>query len=159
MSNDEFRNLASVQIECEQQLALLTQLQEKAFDGIRAMIDLNLGSLTDTHAPLQCDQITAANPESLTIEQAWNEHLSSKEIISKLNAEFIRCLQADVLQANQHLARLVDCAAVTGAIDTEAARAFLTQTIDNVNADCQRFCSADGSQPNKPDHSASSKPE
>lgn len=146
--------------DCEAHLALLTALQAKAFDGMRKLIDLNLGTahtalvksgaavkqLLDAKSPPALLTLGKTEPASADMALAYGREVAG--IISELHADFSRSVQARVAESHRNLVALADAAAATAPDGTDTALAFLKQMMLGAHAGYRQFCKAVGNTGN-----------
>jgi len=131
----------------EAQVALLTALYNKVFEGIEKVVDLNLNvvkaSLEESNAAAR--QILAAKDLqevfSLTAAQvqpnaekalAYGRHLAS--IASLTQSEFTKAAEEQIAEANRKVVALIDEVTKNSPAGSETVVAFVKSTIGNANA-------------------------
>jgi phasin family protein len=131
----------------EAQVALLTSLSNKVFEGVEKVVDLNLNvvkaSLEETNATAR--QILAAKDLqevfSLTASQvqpnaekalAYGRHLAS--IASSTQAEFTKAAEEQIAETNRKVVALIDEVTKNAPAGSETVVAFVKSAIGNANA-------------------------
>jgi phasin family protein len=131
----------------EAQVALLTSLSNKVFEGVEKIIDLNLNvvkaSLEESNA--NAKQLLGAKDLqevfSLTASQvqpnaekaiAYGRHLAS--IASSTQAEFTKAAEEQIAETNRKVVALIDEVSKNAPAGSETVVAFVKSAIGNANA-------------------------
>lgn len=131
----------------EAQVALLTSLSNKVFEGVEKIVDLNLNvvkaSLEESNAAAK--QILAAKDLqevlSLTAAQvqpnaekalAYGRHLAS--IASSTQAELTKAAEEQIAETNRKVVAFIDEVTKNAPAGSETVVAFFKSTIGNANA-------------------------
>ncbi|MBO9538515.1 TIGR01841 family phasin [Herbaspirillum sp.] len=143
---------AAAKANAEAQIALLSQLASKTFEGVEKLVDLNLkaakSSLEESQATAQklfaakdvqeFFSLSSAQAQP-TVEKsvAYGRHLSS--IFSSTQAELAKAAEAQIAEANRKVFSLIDEAAKNAPAGSEQAISLLKSTIGNLNAGYEQF--------------------
>lgn len=149
-TNEQFSTASKASIEAN--LALLSSLSSKAFDGFEKLFDLNMNafksSLDDsTNAAKQL--LAAKDPQefiSLAAAQAqpnmekaiaYSRHLST--IASGVQADFSKAAEAQIAEASRKVLELVEELSKNAPAGSENAVAMLKSAIGNASAGYEQF--------------------
>ncbi len=131
----------------ESQLALLTTLTNKTFEGVEKMLDLNLStakeSLEESNAAVKqllsvkdaqewLSLVAAQTQPNAEKALAYSRNLAS--IASGLQAEFSKAAEAQIAETSRKVLELVEEVTKNAPAGTENAIALVKSTIGNVNA-------------------------
>ena len=136
----------------EAQLALITTLSNKTFEGVEKIIDLNL-----TAAKSSLEESNAAMKQLLTIKDpkewisasaaqaqpnaekalAYGRHLAS--IASGVQAEYSKAAEAQITEASRKMLELVEEITKNAPAGSENAVAMLKSAIGNASAGYEQF--------------------
>ena len=136
----------------EAQVALLTSLSNKLFEGVEKVVDLNLNvakaSLEESNAAAR--QLLAAKDLqevfSLTTSQvqpnaekalAYGRHLAN--IASSTQAEFTKAAEEQIAETNRKVVALIDEVSKNAPAGSETVIAFVKSAIGNANAGFEQF--------------------
>jgi phasin family protein len=138
---------AATRANLEAQVAMLTALTNKTFEGFEKVIDLDLhvakASLEESTATMQ-QLMAAKDPQeffSLSTAQAqpnaekalaYSRHLAN--IVSKTQAEFTKAAEAQIAETNRKVISLVEELSKNAPAGSENAIALVKSAIGNVNA-------------------------
>jgi phasin family protein len=139
----------------ETQLALLSALAGKTFEGVEKIIDLNLNvaktSLEETNAaakqllaakdPQEWLSLTAANAQPHAEKAlAYGRHLAT--IATDVQAEFTRAAETQISETSRKVLELVEQVTKNAPAGSENAIAFLKSAIGNASAGYEQFSKA-----------------
>ncbi|MES2933434.1 MAG: TIGR01841 family phasin [Pseudomonadota bacterium] len=131
----------------EAQLALITQLTNKAFEGVEKFIDLNLNvakSSLEESSAIAKQLLSAKDPQeffSLTASQsqpsaekalAYGRNLAT--IATGAQAEFTKAAEAQFAETNRKVLALVEEVTKNAPAGTESAVAIFKTAVGNANA-------------------------
>lgn len=131
----------------ESQLALLTALTNKTFEGVEKVLDLNISaakeSLEESNAAAKqffsvkdaqelASLIAAQTQPNAEKALAYGRSLAS--IASSVQAEFSKAAEAQIAETSRKVLELVDEVTKNAPAGTENAIALVKSTIGNVNA-------------------------
>lgn len=138
---------AATKTHIEAQIAMLTTLVNKAFEGVEKIVDLNMNvvkaSLEESTAAAQ-QMIAAKDPQELltlttaqtqpTAEKAiaYGRHLAS--IATSAQAEFTKAAEAQIADTNRKVLALVEEVSKNAPAGSENAVALMKSAIGNANA-------------------------
>jgi len=143
---------AATKANFEAQVALLTTLSNKMFEGVEKVVDLNLNvakaSLEESNAAAR--QLLAAKDLqevfSLTASQvqptaekaiAYGRHLAN--IASSTSAEFTKVAEEQIAESNRKVVSLIDEVSKNAPAGSENVVAFVKSAIGNANAGFEQF--------------------
>jgi phasin family protein len=143
---------AATKANIESQIAILTTLTSKAFEGVEKIVDLNLNvaktSLEESTAAVK--QLLAAKDAqdffNLSAAQAqpntekalaYGRHLAN--IASSTQAEFAKATEAQIAETSRKLVSLIDEVTKNAPAGSENAVALLKSTISNANASYEQL--------------------
>ncbi|GIZ50616.1 phasin family protein [Noviherbaspirillum aridicola] len=149
-TNEQFSNASKASIEAN--LALLSSLSTKAFDGFEKLFDLNLNafksSLDDSTSAAK-QLLAARDPqEFLTLAAAqaqpnmekaiaYSRHLTT--IASGVQAEISKAAEAQIAEASRKVLELVEELSKNAPAGSENAVAMLKSAIGNASAGYEQF--------------------
>ena len=131
----------------EAQVALLTSLTTKAFEGVEKIVDLNLNvaKVSLEESTVAAKQLLGAKDAqeffSLTAAQAqpnaekalaYSRHLAT--IASSTQAEFTKAAEAQIAETNRKIVALIDEVTKNAPAGSENVVAFMKSAISNANA-------------------------
>lgn len=131
----------------ESQLALLTTLTNKTFEGVEKVLDLNLSaakeSLEESNAAAKqffsvkdaqewLSLVAAQTQPNAEKALAYSRNLAS--IASGLQAEFSKAAEAQIAETSRKVLELIEEVTKNAPAGTENAIALVKSTIGNVNA-------------------------
>jgi phasin family protein len=134
------------------QLAMITALTNKAFEGVERIVDLNMNvvksTLEESTAAAQ-ELMAAKDPQeffSLSAAKAqpnaekaiaYGRHLAS--IATNAQAEFTKAAETQMAEASRKIVALVDDVSKNAPAGSEHAIALLKSTIGNASAGYEQF--------------------
>ncbi|CAN5210407.1 phasin family protein [soil metagenome] len=134
------------------QLAMITALTNKAFEGVEKIVDLNMtavkSTLEESSAAAQ-QLLSAKDPQeffSLSAAKAqpsaekalaYGRHLAS--IATATQAEFTKAAESQIAETSRKIVALVDDVSKNAPAGSEHAIALLKSTIGNANAGYEQF--------------------
>jgi phasin family protein len=136
----------------ESQLAMFTELTNKTFESVRKLVSLNL---TAAKASLQESTVTAKqlmaakDPQeffSLTAAQAqpnigkalaYSRHLAN--IASGTQAEFAKAAEAQIVEVNRNVTRLIEDVAKNAPVGSENVIALMKSTIESATGNYEQL--------------------
>lgn len=143
---------AAAKANAEAQIALLSQLFSKTFDGVEKLVDLNLKAAKSSLEESQATALklfSAKDPQeffSLTSAQAqpaveksvaYGRHLSG--IFSSTHAELTKTAEAQIAEVNRKVFSLIDEASKNAPAGSEQAISLFKSTLGNLNAGYEQF--------------------
>ncbi|MFZ6844502.1 phasin family protein [Undibacterium sp. RuTC16W] len=143
---------AATKANFDAQLALITALTGKAFEGVEKFVELNL-----TVAKTSLEESTAATKQLLSAKDpqeffslsaaqaqpnaekalAYGRHLSN--IASSTQAEFTRAAETQIAETNRKVLALFDEVSKNAPAGTENVVAFVKTAFNNANASYDQF--------------------
>lgn len=143
---------AATKASIESQIAILTALTSKTFEGVEKVVDLNLTvaktSLEESTANIK-QLLAAKDPQdffNLSAAQAqpntekalaYGRHLAT--IASSTQAEFAKATEAQIAETSRKLVTLIDEVTKNAPAGSENAVALLKSTISNANASYEQL--------------------
>ncbi|MGN6389424.1 MAG: TIGR01841 family phasin [Burkholderiaceae bacterium] len=143
---------AATRMSLESQVALMTNLSAKAFEGVQKLIDLNVTaarSTLDESTATMRQLMSAKDPQEFlsmssaqaqpTIEKAlsYGRHLAS--IASSTQAELARTTEEQITTANRRFVDLMEQATQNAPAGSENVLAMVRSAIGNANAGYEQF--------------------
>lgn len=143
---------AATKANIESQIAILTALTSKTFEGVEKIVDLNLNaaktSLEESTAairqlmaakdPQDFFNLSAAQAQPSTEKAlAYGRHLAT--IASSTQAEFAKATEAQIAETSRKLVTLIDEVTKNAPAGSENAVALLKSTISNANASYEQL--------------------
>lgn len=138
---------AATRMNLESQVALMTNLSAKAFEGMQKLIDLNVSaarSTLDESTATMRQLMSARDPQEFlsmssaqaqpTLEKAlsYGRHLAS--IASSTQAELARTAEEQITTANRRFVDLMEQATQNAPAGSENVLSMVRSAIDNANA-------------------------
>ena len=136
----------------EAQLALITALSNKTFEGVEKIIDLNItaakSSLEESNAAMkqflsvkdakEWMSVSAANVQPNAEKTlAYGRHLAS--IASSVQTEYTKAAEAQISEASRKMLQLVEQVTKNAPAGSENAVAMLKSAIGNASAGYEQF--------------------